>query len=327
MTLAEKLGEIVLTSLGPYENVNSGVARLCIPPLTLQDGPQGLAYGDVNVTQLPAPLDLAATFDVGLARSYGEVEGDEASGQGFDVMQGPTLNILRVPENGRAYEGFGEDPLLVSDMGVADVEGIQSRGVMAQAKEFVAYSQETDRGALDDEVATRPLEELYLRPFEAAVNRRTWPPSCAPTRELNGIYQCQDGSLLGEPRRLGVQRLRAVRPRCGPRPGRRRGGRDRPHQAGQRGRPDDRRPAGPTAGGSRRHRRRTGAGAHVRLRRRRSGPGRGTRGSRRHARPRRSVAPDGRAGRRPVQGHRAGVLPLSVGQRPHGGRHRCRRRR
>ena len=63
MTLAEKLSEIVLTSLGPYENVNSGVPRLCIPPLTLQDGPQGLAYGDTGVTQLPAPLGLAATFD------------------------------------------------------------------------------------------------------------------------------------------------------------------------------------------------------------------------------------------------------------------------
>lgn len=197
MTLDEKLGEIVLTSLGPYENVDSGVARLCIPPLSLQDGPQGLAYGDVNVTQLPAPLGLAATFDVGLAKSYGEVEGEEASGQGFDVMQGPTLNLLRVPENGRAYEGFGEDPLLVSDMGVADVKGIQSRGVMAQAKELVAYSQETDRGALDDDVATRPLEELYLRPFEAAVKQANVASVMCAYPELNGTYQCQDGSLLG----------------------------------------------------------------------------------------------------------------------------------
>ncbi|HLH27863.1 MAG TPA: hypothetical protein VKW77_03045, partial [Acidimicrobiales bacterium] len=75
MTLTEKLGEVVLRSLGPYENVDSGVPRLCIPPLALQDGPQGLAYGDTGVTQLPSPLALGATFDTGLARDYGAVLG------------------------------------------------------------------------------------------------------------------------------------------------------------------------------------------------------------------------------------------------------------
>ncbi len=64
----EKLGEIVLVHAGPYENINAGVPRLCIPALTLQDGPQGLAFGDVGVTQMPAPLGIAATFDTGMAR-------------------------------------------------------------------------------------------------------------------------------------------------------------------------------------------------------------------------------------------------------------------
>src|SRR5262249_22910675 len=59
MTLKEKLGELVLRSSGLYENVNAGVARLCIPSLTLQDGPAGLAFGDTEVTQLPAPIGVA----------------------------------------------------------------------------------------------------------------------------------------------------------------------------------------------------------------------------------------------------------------------------
>ncbi|MGB7050861.1 MAG: glycoside hydrolase family 3 N-terminal domain-containing protein, partial [Acidimicrobiales bacterium] len=197
MTLNEKLSEIVLTSLGPYENVNSGVPRLCIPPLTLQDGPQGLAYGDTGVTQLPAPLGLAATFDPALARSYGDVQGAEAAAQGFDVVQGPTLDLVRVPEDGRAFESFGEDPLLAADMGVADIDGIQSHRVMAQAKEFAVYNQETDRGALDDQVSDRPLEELYLRPFEAAVKRGHVASVMCAYPQLNGAYQCQDASLLG----------------------------------------------------------------------------------------------------------------------------------
>ena len=107
MTLAEKLGELALSASGRYENVNSGVARLCIPSLTLQDGPAGLAFGDTGVTQLPAPIGIAATFDTSVARQYGQVEGQEARGQGINVVQGPNLNIDRVPESGRAFEGYG----------------------------------------------------------------------------------------------------------------------------------------------------------------------------------------------------------------------------
>ncbi len=143
MTLGEKVGEIVLAPTRSYENANAGVPRLCIPALTLQDGPQGVAFGALRVTQLPAPLGIAATFDAAEARSYGRVIGTEAAAKGIDVVQGPDLNIDRVPQNGRSWEGFGEDPALVTSMGVADIEGIQAAGPMAMAKHFAAYNQET----------------------------------------------------------------------------------------------------------------------------------------------------------------------------------------
>ena len=197
MTLDEKLGEIVLVQSGLDENIDSGVPRLCIPPLRLQDGPQGIAFGAVNVTQLPAPLGIAATFDTSLARTYGGVIGTEATGQGIDVVQGPDLNIDRVPENGRSYETFGEDPVLVSAMGVADIDGIQSTGAMAMAKHFGVYSQETNRSDLDDKVSERALEELYLPPFEAAVTTAHVSSVMCAYPELNGAFQCQDPRLLG----------------------------------------------------------------------------------------------------------------------------------
>ena len=195
MTLREKLGEIVLSRVGGYENATTGVPRLCIPSLTLQDGPQGLAFGATNVTQLPAPLGIAATFDPAIARQYGEVQGSETHGQGIDVVQGPTLNVLRVPESGRAYEGYGEDPLLVTAMGVADIEGIQSRGVMAQAKHLAVYSQETDRGELNDVVPSRALNEIYLPPFRAAVSQAHVASAMCAYPQLNGTFQCQDAQL------------------------------------------------------------------------------------------------------------------------------------
>lgn len=203
MTTEEKLGEIVLDETDRYENVDAGVPRLCIPPLTLQDGPQGVAFGATGVTQLPAPLGVAATFDPAIARAFGQVEGAEATGQGIDVLQGPNLNIDRVPESGRSYETFGEDPTLVSAMGVADIEGIQSAGAMAMAKHFAVYDQETDRGELDDVVSQRALEELYDPPFEAAVAEAHVSSAMCAYPELNGTYQCQDGALLDQLRQWG----------------------------------------------------------------------------------------------------------------------------
>ena len=130
-TLAEKIDFVQLVRRGRIENVNSGVPPLCIPPLTLVDGPNGLAFDLRGVTQLPSSLALAATFDPKLAFEYGEVLGIEARAKGFDAVQAPELNLAQVPQSGRIFEGLGEDPLLASVMGVADANGIQSHGVMA----------------------------------------------------------------------------------------------------------------------------------------------------------------------------------------------------
>ncbi len=196
MTLQEKLGELVLVSSGPYENVNAGVARLCIPSLTLMDGPWGIAYGDTGVSLLPAPLGVASSFDPSLARRYGQIIGAQARAQGLDVSQGPNLNLDRVPEWGRAAETWGEDPLLVSAMGAADIQGRQSQGVMADVKHLVGYQQETNRGSLDVHIGPRALNELYAKPLQIAASQAgTASVMCAYPR-LNGTYQCEDGTLI-----------------------------------------------------------------------------------------------------------------------------------
>nr|MDA8292383.1 glycoside hydrolase family 3 C-terminal domain-containing protein [Actinomycetota bacterium] len=169
MTLDEKAGVVALHEHGGYENVNDAVPSVCIPALTLQDGPNGIAYGATGVTQLPSSLGVAASFDPSVAQAFGRVEGAEARAKGIDVVQGPNLNLLRVPTSGRGFEGYGEDPYLASVMGVADVRGIQSEGVLADAKHYTAYNEETARLLLRELVDRRQLEELYLVPFEAAV--------------------------------------------------------------------------------------------------------------------------------------------------------------
>ena len=205
MTVAEKLNEVVLYSSGLYENINAGVPRLCVPSLAVQDGPQGVGFNNLHVTQLPAPLGIAASFNTSIASTYGQVEGAESTAKGYDTVQGPTLNIDRVPESGRTYEGFGEDPVLASAMGVADIEGIQSTGSMAMAKEFAVYSQETDRGVLNENVSERAIQELYLPPFKAAVTQAHVSTIMCAYPRLNGTFQCQQPQLVSLLRQWGFE--------------------------------------------------------------------------------------------------------------------------
>jgi beta-glucosidase len=195
MTLLEKADFVVLHNDDGYENVNSGVPTLCIPVLTMQDGPNGLSAGATGVTALPSSLGVAASFNLSLAYRYGQVLGQEARGKGIDAVQGPNLNLLRVPESGRAFEGYGEDPVLVGAMGVAEIDGIQSEGVMADAKHFTAYNQETARNVLDQRISLRVLEELYLAPFKAAVEQARVASIMCAYGAINGVNDCSNPTL------------------------------------------------------------------------------------------------------------------------------------
>src|SRR5580698_7323246 len=97
MTLSQRVSFAVLSTYPPLENQNLGVPSLCIPPLSLSDGPMGLANRLTGVTAFPAELGLAATFNPSLVRDVGRAIGQEARTKGILVMQGPELDLLRVP--------------------------------------------------------------------------------------------------------------------------------------------------------------------------------------------------------------------------------------
>lgn len=192
MTLADKVGFVVLVARGGYENTNAAVPALCIPALTLSDGPNGISFYANGVTQLPAAIGIAASFDPAVANATGRVEGAEARAKGIDVVQGPELNLARVPESGRIFEAYGEDPHLAGAMGVANVEGVQSEGVMAEAKHFSAYNQETARARLDEVVSRRALEELYDAPFAAVVEQAHAASLMCAYGAVDGVNDCAD---------------------------------------------------------------------------------------------------------------------------------------
>src|SRR5262249_57660637 len=110
---------------------------------------------EAETTALPAPLGLAASFDASMARAYGAVEGRETRDTGRNLMEGPDINIARTPLNGRTFEAYGEDPYLAGRIAAGNIDGIQSQGVIADAKHYLANNQETDRDTVDNHIDER----------------------------------------------------------------------------------------------------------------------------------------------------------------------------
>ena len=136
-----------------------------IPALNLQDGPAGIGDGVTGVTAFPAPIALAASWDVSLARQYGVMEGNEARDKGVEVLLGPMMNMARAYEDGRNFEGYGESPELSGAMAAAEINGIQSQQVIATAKHFVCYEEEANRTLMTADADERTREEIYYEPF------------------------------------------------------------------------------------------------------------------------------------------------------------------
>jgi beta-glucosidase len=217
MTFEEKLswlqGDTTLDANGTGINACVGhlpaIERLGLPALCFGDGPAGVGNGLTQVTEFPAPIAGASTWDVELMNAYGIALGEEHAGKSRNVVLAPTINILRTPRWGRAAESLGEDPYLTGRLAVAVVEGIQSRHVIATPKHFVANNQETLRlgdapvyAAIDVRVSERALREIYFPAFEAVVTQAQAGSIMCSYNQVNGVYACEypalDTVLRGE---------------------------------------------------------------------------------------------------------------------------------
>src|SRR6266496_2875065 len=198
MTLDEKVQETASMLDATHSRETPPIARLCVPALRLNNGSAGVSTGgpvQFPATALPAPIGLAATWDPAQARRYGVVEGRETVNQGRNLLEGPDINIARVPVNGRTFEAYGEDPFLAAQITVGDIGGIQSRGVIANAKHYAANNQETNRSTINEIIDERTLHEIYLPAFEASVKQGgTGSVMCAKNM-VNGVFSCGNPTL------------------------------------------------------------------------------------------------------------------------------------
>ncbi len=177
MTIEEKVSLCHANS----KFTSSGVERLGISELVMSDGPHGvradferdswtcLNRAEDACTYLPTGTALAATWNIKLARRFGEVLGSEARYRGKDIILGPGINIIRTPLCGRNFEYMSEDPCLIAKTVPEIIKGIESKDVASCVKHYALNNQELDRGFVNSELSKRALHEIYLKGFKSAV--------------------------------------------------------------------------------------------------------------------------------------------------------------
>jgi len=171
---------IALINNGAYHTL--AMESVGLPATIHGDGPSGftcfMSKEQVNGTcQYVSEPVMASTWNINLMNELGEAIGEEgtigdkATGQPYSSIYAPGVNIHRSPFGGRCSEYFSEDPFISGMMGAAEVQGIQSRGVLPTVKHFVANEQETHRSIGGDLswLSEQALREIYLKPFEYTV--------------------------------------------------------------------------------------------------------------------------------------------------------------
>lgn len=167
--------------------------RLGIPHLFMGEGLHGaMAYGS---TSFPQAIGLASTWDPALVKQVFTAAGDEARSQGYGQVFTPVLDLARDPRWGRTEETYGEDPYLVSRMGVAAITGLQGddflinkHHVVATMKHFAVHGQpEGGTNTAPGNISERIIRETFFVPFEAAVKEAHVASVMASYNEIDGI--------------------------------------------------------------------------------------------------------------------------------------------
>ncbi|KUJ06714.1 glycoside hydrolase [Mollisia scopiformis] len=180
---------------GPCVGNIAAIAAIGFPELCLQDGPLGVRYAQ-QVTVFPAGIMAGSTWDTSLMYARGYALGSESKALGVHVQLGPVGGPLgKIPEGGRNWEGFSNDPYL-SGVGMANtINGMQAAGVQACAKHYIGNEQELNRNTQSANFDDRSIHELYLWPFAEAVKANVSSVMCSYNK-IHSTWSCESETML-----------------------------------------------------------------------------------------------------------------------------------
>lgn len=159
------------------------------------DATMGLR-GHGRVTAFPMAIAMASTWNRDLMFNTGNVVARECKAKGVDVLLGPGVNIYRIPNNGRNYEYFGEDPYLAAQLSGEYIKGIQDLGIMAVVKHFAANNSDTDRHRMNSIVDERTLHEIYFPVFKHAVQDADVKSVMTAYNPVNGVSASENAEII-----------------------------------------------------------------------------------------------------------------------------------
>eukprot|EP00041_Stephanoeca_diplocostata_P029361 m.864407 g.864407 ORF g.864407 m.864407 type:complete len:703 (-) comp23547_c0_seq10:3243-5351(-) len=201
VSLVQGAGRDSKVKYGKYVGRTPNIQRLGIPELLMNDGPQGFRGDPGTSTMWPSGLTVAHSFDPELFLEWGVAMGTEFSGKGANVQFGPAVNVQRIANGGRSFEYLsGEDPFLGYTLVQPIVKGIQSQGVIANAKHYLDNNQEGYFGAGDRHFTSAVIDErtqmeIYFPPYEGAVEAGVLSFMCA-NNLINGVYACENNNTM-----------------------------------------------------------------------------------------------------------------------------------
>ncbi|KAK0499589.1 glycoside hydrolase family 3 protein [Armillaria luteobubalina] len=200
LTLDEKLGLVIgVGQFGsrcvgnitpPSRSITLSSTTLTIPPICFNDGPAGVRLVK-EVTGFPSGINAASTFSRRLMRARGVALAEEFRGKGVHVYLGPAMDI-----NAVLISSAGPDPYLNGEFAYETIVGVQSVGVQACAKHFIANNQEHWRYGLSADVDDRTLHEIYWWPFMRSIDADVVSVMCAYNR-FNQTSSCHNEALIG----------------------------------------------------------------------------------------------------------------------------------
>ncbi|THU83353.1 glycoside hydrolase family 3 protein [Dendrothele bispora CBS 962.96] len=160
------------------------------PGLCLEDSPLGVRFGDF-VTAFPTGIHAASTWNRELIRLRGLLMGREHRGKGVNVALGPMMNMGRLAQGGRNWEGFGADPFLAGEAAYETILGLQHAGVQGCAKHYIGNEQEHKRTSTSSFIEDRTIHEIYAHPFMRSVMAGVASVMCSYNL-INQTYACEN---------------------------------------------------------------------------------------------------------------------------------------